>query len=210
MLFDFDTLSAQDRYKLLCATIAPRPIAWVVSQDRRGVLNAAPFSFFNVFANDPALVVIGIGGRAPGDAKDTGANIRETGEFVVNMVGEQNAEQMNVTAIDFPPDVNELAEAGLTTIPSLRVAPPRIAESPVAFECARHMTIEVASDRALVVGKVLAMHVRDDCVLNPQRCHIDTPKLALIGRMHGAGGYTRTSDMFELKRISPDDWKRRT
>ncbi len=207
MLFDFETLAAQERYKLLVSTVLPRPIAWVVTQDLNGVLNAAPYSFFNTFANDPPVVVIGIGGRKPGDAKDTGNNISSTGQFVVNLVSDANAQAMNVTAIDFPPEVDELAEAGLTTIPSTKVKPPRIAESPVAFECERMMTLELNVDRALVVGRVLAMHVRDDCVLDPARCYIDTPKLDLIGRMHGAGWYARTTDRFEMPRIKLEDYK---
>ncbi len=205
MLFDFETLAPQDRYKLLISTVVPRPIAWVVTQDLNGVLNAAPFSFFNTFANDPPVVVIGIGGRKPGDAKDTGNNISTTGQFVVNLVSHANAQQMNVTAVDFPPERDELAAAGLTTIPSTKVRPPRIAESPVAFECERMMTIELNVDRALVVGRVLALHVRDDCVLNQQRCYIDTPKLELIGRMHGAGWYARTTDLFEMPRLPAED-----
>jgi flavin reductase (DIM6/NTAB) family NADH-FMN oxidoreductase RutF len=207
MLFDFTTLPAQDRYKLLVATVTPRPIAWVVTQDAAGTLNAAPFSFFNVFANDPPVMVIGIGGRTPGDAKDTGNNIRTTGEFVVNLVGHANAEAMNVTAIDFPPEIDELRQAGLTTLPSTKVKPPRIAESPVAYECERYMTVEIGPDRSLVMGRVLAMHVADDCVLNPTRCHIDTPKLDLIGRLHGAGWYSTVRDRFEMPRIKPEDWK---
>jgi flavin reductase (DIM6/NTAB) family NADH-FMN oxidoreductase RutF len=210
MLFDFANLSAQDCYKLLVATVTPRPIAWVVTQDAHGVNNAAPYSFFNAFANDPAVLVIGIGGRKPGDAKDTGNNIRETGQFVVNLVSEANGPAMNVTAIDFPAGVDELYQAGLTTLPSTRVKPPRIAESPVAFECERLMTIELNVDRSLVLGKVLAMHVRDDCVMNPERCYIDTPKLNLIGRMHGAGSYVRTTDQFEMPRIALKDWEMRT
>ena len=83
MLFDFETLSTQERYKLLVSTVVPRPIAWVVTQDPQGVLNAAPYSFFNVFSADPPVMVIGIGGRKPGDVKDTGQNIRETGQFTV-------------------------------------------------------------------------------------------------------------------------------
>ena len=207
MLFDFATLPAQDRYKLLVATVTPRPIAWVVTQDAAGTLNAAPFSFFNVFANDPPVMVIGIGGRTPGDAKDTGNNIRATGEFVVNLVGHANAQAMNVTAIDFPPEIDELRQAGLTTLPSVKVRPPRIAESPVAYECERYMTVEIGPDRSLVMGRVLAMHVADDCVLNPTRCHIDTPKLDLIGRLHGAGWYSTVRDRFEMPRIKPEDWK---
>jgi flavin reductase (DIM6/NTAB) family NADH-FMN oxidoreductase RutF len=207
MLFDFATLSPEERYKLLISTVVPRPIAWVVTQGLDGRLNAAPFSFFNVFGGDPPVVVIGIGGRAPGDIKDTGQNIRETGEFVVNLVSEAAARQMNITAIDFSAEVDEIAVAGLHTLPSTRVKPPRIAESPVALECERFMILELNVDRALIVGRVVAMHVRDDCVLDAARCYIDTPKLGLIGRMHGRGWYTRTTDRFDMPRIALEEWE---
>ncbi|HUZ62447.1 MAG TPA: flavin reductase family protein [Acetobacteraceae bacterium] len=206
MLFDFTTLSAPDRYKLLTSTVVPRPIAWVVSQDLRGRLNAAPFSFFNVFANDPPVVCIGIGGRQPGEAKDTASNIRSTGEFVVNLVSASTVQQMNVTAIEFEAGIDELAEAGLTALPSTKVKPPRIAQSPVAMECERLATIELGNDRALVLGKVLAMHVHDEAVLDPAKCYIDTPKLGLVGRMHGRGWYARTTDLFDMPRISVEEW----
>ena len=168
MLFDFTTLAAHDRYKLMVSTIVPRPIAWVVTCDQAGRLNAAPYSFFNAFANEPPVVVIGIGGRRPGDVKDTGQNIRETGEFVVNLVSEETAQAMNVTAIDFPPEVDELFQAGLETAASTRIRPPRIAASPVAFECERMMAIELHHDRTLVVGRVVAMHVHDAAVIDPR------------------------------------------
>jgi len=187
----------------------PRPIAWVVSLDAEGRRNAAPFSFFNAFSQDPPVVCIGIGGRRPGDIKDTGNNIRVTGEFVVNLVAAENAEQMNITAIEFGADVDELTEAGLTTLPSVKVKPPRIKESPVAMECERLATIELGNERALVLGRVLAMHIRDDAVIDAQKCYIDTPRLDLIGRMHGRGWYTRTSDRFEMPRINEKDWTRR-
>ncbi len=206
MLFDFADLSPQDRYKLLVSTVVPRPIAWVVTQDTAGALNAAPYSFFNCVSGDPPIVVIGIGGRAPGDVKDTGYNIRMTGQFVVNLVAFDTAEAMNITAIEFPREVDELAQAGLTILPSSKVAPPRIAESPVALECERHMTIELNHDRAIVLGRVVAMHIRDEAVLNRERCYIDTPKLDLIGRLHGAGWYARLTDRFEMPRIRLDDW----
>jgi len=210
MLFDFDKIESANRYKLIVSTVTPRPIAWVVTQDAGGLVNAAPYSFFNAFANDPPVLIIGIGGRKPGDAKDTGNNIRETGEFVINLVSAANAEQMNITAIDFAHDVNEIAEAGLTTVPSTKVKPPRIAESPVAFECERLMNIDLSNERTLVLGKVLAVHVRDDCVLNAERCHIDNEKLDLVGRLHGRGWYTRTRDRFDMPRIDVKDWTRRT
>ncbi len=209
MLFDFDKISVLDRYKLLTSTVVPRPIAWVVSHDENGVLNAAPFSFFNVFSAEPPVMVIGIGGRKPGDAKDTGANIRVTGEFVINLVNYDLAQAMNITAIDFPPDIDELKAAGLTTVPSTRIKVPRIAESPVAFECERFQTIEIANDRALVMARIVAIHVADAYVMNQERCYIDTPKLDLIGRMHGGGGYSTTRDLFEMKRITVEEWDAR-
>jgi len=202
MLFDFAGLEPRNRYKLLVSTIVPRPIAWVVSQDEQGRRNAAPFSFFNAFAQEPPLICIGIGGRDSGAAKDTAENIRATCEFVVNLVSEDVAPNMNVTAIDFGPGVDELAEAGLATAPSVRVRPPRIAASPVAMECERLQIIDLPEERALVLGRVVAMHVRDDAVLDAARCTIDTPRLGLIGRMHGRGWYARTSDLFDMPRLT--------
>ena len=214
MLFDVAELTPVNRYKLLASTIVPRPIAWVVSLDTEGRLNAAPFSFFNALAGDPPIVAVGIGGRRPEDApgswKDSGANIRATGEFVVNLVPYDLCEQMNITAIEFSHGVDELAEAGLTTLPSTKIRPPRIAESPVALECERFSIVEVGIDRAIVLGRVLAVHVRDDAVIDFERCYIDTPKLDLIGRMHGGGWYARTSDLFEVPRIPVSDWTRRS
>jgi flavin reductase (DIM6/NTAB) family NADH-FMN oxidoreductase RutF len=206
MLFDFADTKNENIYKLLTSTIGPRPIAWVTTQDVDGTINAAPFSFFNAMSGNPPVLAFGIGGRGPGDVKDTGGNIRRTGQYVINLVSYALAEPMNVTAIDFPKSVNELQEAGLTTAPSLHVKPPRIAEAPVAFECERLVIVDVGIDRAVVLGKVLAIYVRDDCVLDPDRCYIDTPKLDLIGRLHGGGWYARTTDRFEIPRIPVDEW----
>jgi flavin reductase (DIM6/NTAB) family NADH-FMN oxidoreductase RutF len=209
MLFDFATISARERYKLLVSTIVPRPIAWIVSQDLHGHLNAAPFSFFNAFAGDPPVVGIGIGSHDPGRPKDTRHNIRETGQFVVNLVSEEAAEVMNITAIEFERGVSEPSEAGLTTIPSVHVKPPRIAESPVSMECELLQIIDLGPEQSLVLGRVLAMHIRDEAVIDPAKYRIDTPKLKLIGRMHGAGWYARTSDLFKMDRIPRQNWKLR-
>jgi flavin reductase (DIM6/NTAB) family NADH-FMN oxidoreductase RutF len=206
MLFECDKTTSENIYKLLVSTVVPRPIAWVTTQDVDGTVNAAPFSFFNAVSGNPPVVVFGIGGRGPGDIKDTGGNIRRTGQFVVNLVSNALAEQMNITAIDFPKEVNELAEAGLTIAPSSKVKPPRIAESPVSFECERLVVVEVGVDRAVVLGKVVAIHVADEFVLDPVRCYIDTPNLDLVGRMHGRGWYARTTDRFEMPRIDVTDW----
>jgi flavin reductase (DIM6/NTAB) family NADH-FMN oxidoreductase RutF len=209
MLFDFDALSARNRYKLLVATVVPRPIAWVVSQNAAGHVNAAPFSFFNALSGDPPVVGIGIGPRPDGTPKDSTANIRATGEFVVNLVPDAAAAAMNVTAIEFAPDVSEVIEAGLDMLPSVKVRPPRIAQSPVALECTLLQIVELGPARVLVLGRVLAMHVQDEAVLDAGRCYIDTPKLHLIGRMHGAGWYARTSDLFEMPRIPVEDWTKK-
>ena len=210
MLFDFAALDASRRYRLLTSTIVPRPIAWVVSLDDKGRRNAAPFSFFNAFGDDPPVVCLGIGGRDPGPYKDSAANIRATGEFVVNLVPEALLRPMHVTAIEFEPDADELHEAGLSVVPSLRVAPPRIAESPVAFECRLHSIVEFGTRQTLAVGEVLAMHVADDAVVDPARCHIDSARLGLIGRVYGPGGYIRTvgAGAFNEARLTLESWQR--
>ena len=208
MQFDFSRLDASNAYKLIVSTVVPRPIAWVVTQSPTGQLNAGAFSFFNAMSGDPPVVSIGIARR--GNAmKDTARNIAESGQFVVNLVSEEMIHEMNVTAIEFGPEVDEIAEAKLATLPSVKVAPPRIALSPVALECERITAVEIGDARVIVIGRVLLLHVRDDCVLDPERCYIDTPKLHLVGRMHGRGWYARTTDRFELKRIDVKDWEAR-
>ncbi len=208
MLFDFEKLAPQDCYKLVVSSVVPRPIAWVVTQDEAGMVNAAPYSFFNAFSDDPVVVGFGAGPRGPGVLKDTADNIRRTGEFVVNLVPESAIHGMNTTAIDFPPGVDELAEAGLTKAPSAKIKPPRIAESPVALECVTFQLIP-AGRHTIVLGRVVAVHINDDCVLDAAKCYVDTPKLGLVGRMHGRGWYTRTTDRIEVPRISVEEWEAR-
>ncbi len=208
MLFDFATLAPQDAYKLVVSSVVPRPIAWVVSQDSEGRINAAPYSFFNAFSDNPVVIGIGCGPRPEGALKDTAANIRATGQFVVCLVPETAVHGMNATAIDFPPGTDELAEAGLTTVASSHVRPPRIAESPVALECENFQLVP-AGRHTIVLGRVLAMHIRDDCMLDPAKFYVDTPKLGLVGRMHGRGWYARTTDRFEVKRLTEEEWETR-
>jgi AhpD family alkylhydroperoxidase len=203
--FDFAALSSKEQYKLLLSAIVPRPIAWVVTTDRYGRLNAAPFSFFNAFATDPAVLGIGIGTYESGRLKDTYCNIRDTGEFVINRVSEELAQAMNITAIDFEPGVSELTQAGLSTNASIHIRPPRIAGSPVALECELMQIVELGSHSGLVLGRVLTIHVREDLIIDPARHYIDTPRLNLIARMR-AGWYSRTTDLLRLDRISIADW----
>jgi flavin reductase (DIM6/NTAB) family NADH-FMN oxidoreductase RutF len=205
MLFDFAELPPRECYKLAVSTVVPRPIAWTVTLDAEGRVNAAPFSFFNVFSDDPVVVGIGVGPRPEGSPKDTADNVRATGQFVVCLVSEEAQAKMNVTAADFAHGVDELGEAGLTPLPSARVRPPRIAESPVALECVTFQLIPIGG-HTLILGQVLAMHVRDDCVLDADKHYIDTPKLGLVGRMHGRGWYTRTGDLFEVPRVTAAEW----
>lgn len=201
MLFDLDTMPIASRYKLLTHTVLPRPIAWVVTQDAEGRLNAAPFSFFNVFATDPAVIGLGIGNRPEGGCKDTLANITATGQFTICLVTEATLQAMNITAADFEPGVDELALAGLATLPSTKVTPPRLADSPVAMECTLFQSIPIGG-YTLVLGQVRAMHIRDEAVLDAAKCYVDSPALGLIGRMQGTGGYIRLNDRLEVKRVT--------
>lgn len=206
MLFDFAALPPRECYKLLVSTVTPRPIAWTVSQDTNGRLNAAPFSFFNVLSGDPPVLGIGMGSHEPGRPKDSRRNIRETQEFVVNLVSEEAAAAMNITAIEFDLGVNELAQAKLATIPSTHVKPPRIALSPVSMECKLLQIVDFSPANSLVLGRILAMHIHDELVLDVDKHYVDTPRLKLIGRMHGTGWYARTSALFEMPRIPLADW----
>jgi flavin reductase (DIM6/NTAB) family NADH-FMN oxidoreductase RutF len=208
MHFDFTQIPFEQAYKLVVASVVPRPVAWVVSQDREGRINAAPYSFFNAFSDNPVVIGIGCGPRAPGAVKDTLANIEATGQFVVNLVSADNAEAMNITAADFAPGVSEIEAAGLTTAPSLKVQVPRIAESPVAFECEIFQFVP-AGRHTIVLGRVIAEYVRDDCVLDAAKFYIDTPKLGLVGRMHGRSWYVRTTDRIEIPRITVEEFEAR-
>ena len=205
MQFDFEKMSGLERYRLLLATVLPRPIAWVTTREVAGAINAAPFSFFNVFGSDPATVGIGIGSKGPAEPKDTRANIRANEQFVVNLVPFALAEQMRITSIAFPKGVEEPKEAGLSLVPSMRVGVPRIAEAPVSMECTFMQEIALGSF-SLVLGKILMVHVRDVAVTDAARQHVDAEKLDLIGRMEG-GWYTRTRERFEMPAIALEDWK---
>jgi flavin reductase (DIM6/NTAB) family NADH-FMN oxidoreductase RutF len=208
MLFDMETLPPKGRYKILASSVVPRPIAWVTTKSRAGIVNAAPFSFFNAMGSDPPTVAIGILPRE-GRLKDTATNIVETAEFVVNLVSEDNAEAMNVTCIDAPPDIDELQLARLTPVPSRSVAPPRIGEAPVSFECRILASLVTGPLQTIVVGRVVCAHVADAFVLDARRCHLDTPALRLIARMHGSGVYARSGDRFEMQRPTWAEWQAR-
>lgn len=202
--FDFGQLETQERYKLMAAAITPRPIAWVTSLSGDGVRNAAPYSFFNMMSAQPPLVALGMMRRPDGTHKDSAANILETKEFVVNLVCEADSAAMNFTCIDAPPGFDELAEAGLATEPSSRIAPPRIATAPVAMECRLFQAIEAGAS-TIVLGEVLTFHVADAFV-DTEKLHLDTLAMDLVARMHGAGWYTRSTDLFQMERPQYAAW----
>jgi flavin reductase (DIM6/NTAB) family NADH-FMN oxidoreductase RutF len=205
MEFNFEQIDAKARYKLLGASVTPRPIAWVSTLSPNGELNAAPFSFFNAFGEDPPILGFSILHRSPSDRKDTGANILREGEFVVNLVGEDSLQKMNITAIEFPPDRSEFTEAQLEATPSTLIRTPRIAESPVAFECKLFRVIELGAMRSLVLGQIVAMHVRDDAVEDAEKFYINASKLRLIGRGE-PNTYIRTNERVHLPAIPLDKW----
>lgn len=200
MQFNFDEITPDVGYKLLTSTILPRPIAWVSTLGANGVVNAAPFSFFNAMGHSPATVALGMVRDATRGWKDTPRNILETGEFVVNLVPERLAQAMNATSKAAAPEVSELELAGLEAAPSVHIAPPRIAAAPVAFECRAISSVVTGPMQTVVIGQVLAAHIYDAFVMDAARGYIDSPALELIGRMHGAGWYARSSDLFQLER----------
>lgn len=203
--FDMERLAPRAIYKLLIGTVVPRPIAWVTTISPDGVVNAAPYSFFNCLSADPPILALGVENWADMRFKDTAHNIRMTEEFTVNIVSNALVEAMNVTAIPFPATVDELAVAGLTAAPGEMVACPRIAEAPVAFECRRHVGIAVGKSREIVLGRVLAAHIRSDLV-DSENFYVDQLGLDAIGRM-GGHGYARTRDQFDLPTMSVADWE---
>jgi flavin reductase (DIM6/NTAB) family NADH-FMN oxidoreductase RutF len=199
LIADPGTTAVQDIYKLLIGAIVPRPIAFVSSLSPEGVRNLAPFSFFTAISANPPVVCFSPMVRGDRSSKDTLNNIRATREFVVNIVSEEFAGQMNICSAEFPPQVDEFEASGLTPIASDLVQPPRVKESHINMECKLFQIVDV-SDKPLggsiVLGEVLRFHL-DDAYVDSHR--IDPGKLNAIGRMGGAT-YTRTTDRFDLER----------
>jgi flavin reductase (DIM6/NTAB) family NADH-FMN oxidoreductase RutF len=198
--FDPTQIAPNDTYKLMIGVIVPRPIAFVSTTDAAGIRNLAPFSYFTGCSTNPPVVCFCAAVRSgPRPHKDTLENIRATGEFVVNIVSEDFAEQMNLCSAEVPPEVDEFQLSGLTPLASDLVKPPRVAESKVQMEC-RLREIVVVSEKpgggSLVLGDVLRFHI-EESLLDGYR--IDSDRLNAIGRM-GGPAYTRTRDRFEMQR----------
>lgn len=194
MEFDFGALKASDRYKLLVSLVVPRPIALVTTVGANGVVNAAPFSFFNVLGDDPPIVIVSVDRKLDGNLKDTARNIIASGEFVVHMVDEAIAQKMHGCSVESPENVSELELVGFSQQSSKAVRPPRIAQAPVAFECTLHSNIETGS-RNLFIGEVKWLHVRDGIIDAHTLRRV--PKTFLpIGRLY-ANKYCKLGEEFE-------------
>ena len=191
--------------RVLTGVVVPRPIAFVSTMSKDGLVNLAPYSFFNAVAYDPPTIVFSSSRQAGDKRKDTLAHIEETGEFVVNIVVDDIAEAMNRTAAEFPSEVSEFEIAGLTPAPSDRVRPPRVAESPVNMECRLLQVVPLGQgdhQHGLVIGQIVLMHIRDDIIEGHRIKH---ERLKPTGRLAGSM-YCHTSDVFEMVRpvYTPD------
>ena len=180
MLFDMQALSPSERYRLLISAVVPRPIAWVSTLAASGVANLAPFSYFIALSSDPPLVGIAVQDRE-GDPKDTLRNIRETGEWVVNVVDEPRLAAMVATAGEWPRGTSEFGAAGIAQAGSERVKAPRVADSPIQLECRLHREIPLGNC-VFVVGEVLIARVDDRVLLDGK---VDPAALAAVGRLGG-------------------------
>jgi flavin reductase (DIM6/NTAB) family NADH-FMN oxidoreductase RutF len=206
MIVSPSDLQHSELYGILLNSVGPRPIAWVSTMSASGVLNLAPFSFFNAVSVDPPLLAFAPGLRPPkqpqasgGEAKDTLRNVRETKEFVVNIVTYDLAEAMNLTSGEYDASVNEFEVAKVTPAPSKIVRPPRVAESPVSFECKLYQILDFSqrpTSSSLVIGEVISIYMNDAHIKDGK---LDRNSLDLIGRMGGIQ-YTRTTQRFEMVR----------
>ena len=195
---DLLTTHADRAYAILAGLVTPRPIAWVTTLNEDGSVNAAPFSFFNVFGANPPLVIFAPGDRDDGSPKDTARNCRRTGEFVVNLVDEPLAQVMNRTSATLPYGVSETDREALETAPSSVVAPPRIAAAPAALECKVHSMEQIGENR-LVLGIVHRVQVREE-FFDTDTLRIRGDLFYPIGRMSVPNWYCKTADLFEMAR----------
>jgi flavin reductase (DIM6/NTAB) family NADH-FMN oxidoreductase RutF len=195
-------------YNPLKACVVPRPIGWITTLSAAGVVNLAPFSFFNLLSYDPPFVMFSAGTHeADGGRKDSVVNVQETGEFVYNMATWEQRDQMNLTAMLIERGVDEMAAAGLEPLPSRLVRPPRVKGSPVHFECRLHEVIRLpgnkpTSEHHLVIGRVLAVHIEDAALTADGR--LDILKLRPIARL-GYKDYTCIDSIFQMDKRSPED-----
>ena len=198
MELDLENEFADRAYPILASLVTPRPIALVTTLSADGIVNAAPFSFFNLLGADPPICAFAPGDRDDGIPKDTARNIRATHEFVVNLVDEAIAESMNQCAASLPFGESELARAGLHAAPSSVIKPPRIAEAPASLECVEWGTLQIGGNR-VIIGLIKRVHLRDE-LFDVATKRVRTDKLHTIGRMASPHWYCKTNERFEMIR----------
>ncbi|ALS58431.1 flavin reductase family protein [Pandoraea norimbergensis] len=196
MEIDFREITAYQRYKLMASLIVPRPIALVTTINEGGTVNAAPFSMFNMLGEEPPILMLSINRLEDDSLKDTATNILRDREYVVHLTDEAMTARMHACGERLPPTESELAHAGLTPVPSSLVAPPRIAEAPVAFECTLWETLETAS-RHIFIGRVERMHARDE-LIDTENWRVRLQNYFPVGRF-GASFYVDTRNRFSLE-----------
>jgi flavin reductase (DIM6/NTAB) family NADH-FMN oxidoreductase RutF len=190
-------------YRLLAALVVPRPIALITSVDRQGVVNAAPYSFFNILSDDPPVMAFGAASRACGRLKDTADNIEATGEFVVNMVHGDILERMNICSAAIPSGLSEPALAGLGLADSVTVRVPRIDEALVSYECKHRETMILDARSRIVFGTIGAIRIADH-IIDAENMRIKLEAYRPVGRLFGQL-YTRISEIVELKPVDADE-----
>ncbi len=198
MEINLKDLDPKQIYKLMISAIVPRPIAWVSTISKEGILNAAPFSYYAGVSSSPPVVMISIGKKDTKEKKDTWKNIEEIGEFVINLVTYELVDQMNITSISFESEIDEFEKAKITPKPATMVNAPLIAESPVNMECKTYEIVNIGK-MGVIFGEVLNIHVKDDILNN--KGYIDTTKLEIVGRLGGANYCLITKEnTFQLKK----------
>ncbi|MGX9964629.1 flavin reductase family protein [Roseomonas sp. F4] len=192
---DGEGLDTATAYRLVVGCVVPRPIAWITTVDAQGRVNAAPFSSYNYVATSPPMLAINIAARAgDGAMKDTARNIRENGEFVVNVATEATMEAMHLSAQEFPPDESEVEALGLELLPSRRVKPPRLAATPVQMECRLDQAVVLGRGvNTLYIGEIVAFHL-SSTVFDGSR--VDSAKMRPVARL-GGPYYAALGEIFD-------------
>ena len=209
MYYETDRNDHGLRYNPLKACVAPRPIGWMTTMNAAGLVNLAPFSFFNVLSYDPPFVLFSAGvHERDGGRKDSVVNVEATGEFVYNMATWAQKEQMNETALIVERGVDEMAATGLEPLPSRLVRPPRIKGSPAHFECRLHQIVTLpghkpSSEHHVVIGRVVAVHIDDAALTADGR--VDVLKMRPIARL-GYKDYTSVESVFQMEKRTPEDY----
>ncbi|WP_280770251.1 flavin reductase family protein [Salipaludibacillus daqingensis] len=195
---DPKNLSKKDNYRLLTSAVTPRPIAFITSMSQEGVINAAPFSYFNIISAEPPLLAVSIG-RKQGQQKDTARNILQVGEFVVHVTDEDNVKKVNLTSMNLPPDQSEVKKVGLSPTVSDVVGVPSLKESKVRFECIleKHLVFEEGESATdYIIGRIVSYYVDDELY---EEGIVKTNKLKPVARL-GGKKYTTLGKIFELDR----------